>query len=260
MGETSESTSILFRAGSTLPGVVHADITKRVESIFLNEDDPPEAFGDPCKYDDSTPRKVRSIETGDSAADVCGFMCRTTPSIAGSLTNEDSLTEGVLNPLYAKGLLKEGMLGVKCRVGTPVRGGNVYMRVVEDGVKKVGHLEATSDVEAADAAMVGTGNATIADVVVDEAAESGVYTVLMTAATKFNLQTPSGAVLKQGTLGVEYSAGGLTFTATAGATPAVAGDTIAITVTANTVNLTRCKWAVDGKDDNDCTAIRVNLD
>jgi L-serine deaminase len=88
-------------------------------------------------------------------------------------------------------------------------------------------------------------------------AENGAHVVLFTAATKFNLQTPSGRVLKQGTTGVAYSAGGLSFTIAAGGTPAVAGDTITITVVKNNVELPGVTWGIGGKDSNNATEIRI---
>lgn len=87
---------------------------------------------------------------------------------------------------------------------------------------------------AAAGAVVGTGNGTISAVTVGANAVAGAYTVVFSAATKFNLYRPDGTQLAQGTTGVAYSSD-LGFTITAGGTPFVAGDSITITVTAGSL-------------------------
>ena len=77
-----------------------------------------------------------------------------------------------------------------------------------------------------------TGNPTSSAIVVGAAAVPGVYTIQFTAATKFTVVAPGGANVGAGTLGSEFNKDGLTFTLTAGATPAVAGDLATITVAA----------------------------
>lgn len=77
-----------------------------------------------------------------------------------------------------------------------------------------------------------TGNPTSSAITVGAAAVPGVYTIQFTAATKFTVVAPGGATVGAGTLGSEFDKGGLTFTLTAGATPAVAGDLATITVAA----------------------------
>lgn len=83
------------------------------------------------------------------------------------------------------------------------------------------------------AAMVGTGNATAGTITAtaDKNLKQGVYTVRMTAATTFNVFDPDGALVwVAGANTATIAVNGLSFVVTAGATPAVAGDTIAITV------------------------------
>jgi hypothetical protein len=78
----------------------------------------------------------------------------------------------------------------------------------------------------------GTGNSTFSAVTVDGAAIVGVYQGIFTAATKANLEDPNGVLLGVVALGTEFSAGGLTFTVTAGGTAHVSGDRFTITVAA----------------------------
>jgi hypothetical protein len=75
-----------------------------------------------------------------------------------------------------------------------------------------------------------TGDPTSGTITVGAAAKSGVYAIEFTAATKFRVEDPDGVLIGTGTLGAAFSKAGVGFTLTAGATPAVAGDTAKITV------------------------------
>ena len=77
-----------------------------------------------------------------------------------------------------------------------------------------------------------TGNPTAGTITVGAAATPGAYVVEFTAATKFTVEDPDGKTIGTGTLGSAFDKGGLSFTLTAGTTPAVAGDTATITVAA----------------------------
>lgn len=79
-----------------------------------------------------------------------------------------------------------------------------------------------------------TGNPTSGAITVGAAAMAGTYTIEFTAATKFTVEAPDGVTIGTGTTGVAFNKGGLTFTLTAGATPAVAGDTATIAVATGT--------------------------
>lgn len=83
----------------------------------------------------------------------------------------------------------------------------------------------------ATAKTTNTGDATSSAVTCNGyAPRAGVYTVEFTAATKFVMEDPDGVVIGHGTEGSAFSAGGLSFTITAGATAFVASDAFAITV------------------------------
>lgn len=77
-----------------------------------------------------------------------------------------------------------------------------------------------------------TGNGTFSAVTVGNNSLVGVYRLIATAATKFNLEDPLGVLLGVVTLGTPSTLGGLTFTFTAGATAHVATDQATITVAA----------------------------
>lgn len=76
-----------------------------------------------------------------------------------------------------------------------------------------------------------TGNPTSGDITVSGAAQAGNYVIEFTAATKFTVEAPDGTTVGTGTLGTAFAKGGLGFTLTAGATPAVAGDIALVAVT-----------------------------
>lgn len=77
-----------------------------------------------------------------------------------------------------------------------------------------------------------TGNPTAGTITIGAAAIPGVYVIEFTAATKFTVEDPNGKTIGTGTLGSAFSKAGVGVTLTAGATPAVAGDTATITVAA----------------------------
>jgi len=78
-----------------------------------------------------------------------------------------------------------------------------------------------------------TGNFTVGTVTITDPAEVGNYRIVFTAATAFNIYSPTGAFVCSGATGtaVNGEAGlGLSFTITAGGTAAVAGDSGTIAV------------------------------
>ncbi len=75
-----------------------------------------------------------------------------------------------------------------------------------------------------------TGNPTFGTITPGAAAVPGAYKLTFTAATKFDVEDPSGAKIGTGTTGVAFSKAGMGFTLTAGGTPAAAGDEFTITV------------------------------
>lgn len=85
---------------------------------------------------------------------------------------------------------------------------------------------------AAAVAMPGnTGNPTVGTVTVGDAAMIGAYQIEFTGPTAYKVVRPDGVELATaGATGSAFSAGGLGFTVTAGATPAVAGDSFTLTV------------------------------
>ncbi|WP_319498074.1 head decoration protein [uncultured Cohaesibacter sp.] len=87
-----------------------------------------------------------------------------------------------------------------------------------------------------------TGNGTISAVTLGDDVKTGVYSIIFTAATKFNVIDPDGFAITEGTVGEAYD-DDIGFTITAGGTAFVAGDSIAITVTEGSGKLTKLALA-----------------
>jgi len=105
----------------------------------------------------------------------------------------------------------------------------------------------TSGAAANAVAGTNTGNGTVSASPTKLAGvKPGIYTILFTAATQFDLIDPLGQALAPGRTGVAY-ASQLGFTITAGGTPFVAGDSFTITVAAGSRQVRRSvSTATDG--------------
>jgi hypothetical protein len=77
-----------------------------------------------------------------------------------------------------------------------------------------------------------TGNPTFGTINVLPPAVEGEYTLTMETATTFVVSDPEGNELPHGSTGSAYAEGGLSFTLTAGGTPAAQGDAFTIIVSA----------------------------
>lgn len=133
-------TAFLYRAPSGVAGDITRQLDTVVESGLLNAAKAPAAFGAPVKI---TNGKFEKIESGDDAADFFGILSRIAPSIAGDTAQ--TFASGTPNAESVQGIVRAGYVNVVCTVGTPVRGGAVYMRVVAATGKAIGDLEATAD-------------------------------------------------------------------------------------------------------------------
>lgn len=134
-------TSILFKAPVGFAGGITRVDDTTVEPAFLAASGTPTAFGQPVKM---VAGKAALMGTGSVAADFYGILAREVPSI-GSATAE-AFADGVPSPNMAHGIITRGYGLAPCVIGTPVRGGTVYVRVVDGGAgKPVGQYEATAD-------------------------------------------------------------------------------------------------------------------
>lgn len=97
----------------------------------------------------------------------------------------------------------------------------------------------TTGTAAATADSGNTGNPTVGTITVTSEALIGAYVLTFLTATTFSVARPDGALLANGATGVAYDQGGLGFTVTAGATPAVEGDAFTIAVSQRVGDYTR---------------------
>lgn len=214
------SNSILYR----MPAGIAGDVTRGDATIEPNILGADVAFGAPVEMSDG---KIVAYAGGV----LYGFLVRPYPTQGGptGMTAAGKLPSG-----STCDVLRRGYISATLARGTAAKGGKAYLRVAADTGKAVGELEATADVGArsiSGAATAGnTGNGTIGTLAVTSKAKVGVHIVTMTTATAFTVKDPDGLVMGTGAAGTAFSAGGVTFTITAGGTPMVSGDSFAITV------------------------------
>lgn len=134
-------TAYLYQAPNGVPGSV-----SRTEGSIIEPADLvavsgtfAQAFGIPMKY---VAGGISQYAVGDTASVFAGVLLREVPSISGN-TNQ-SFTNTIPNPVQIQGLMRRGYVSVVCTIGTPVRGGAVYVRVVATGGAP-GDWEATAD-------------------------------------------------------------------------------------------------------------------
>lgn len=132
-------TAILKSAAAGVVGDVTRKLDSVIEPIMLGSAF--SAFGVPAKINGSG--KLVPIAASDAATVFKGILTRSVPSMGGN-TNQ-GFDDVIPNAEACHGLLVKGYVNVKCAIGTPVRGGIVYMRVVAASGKLVGDLEATAD-------------------------------------------------------------------------------------------------------------------
>lgn len=83
---------------------------------------------------------------------------------------------------------------------------------------------------AATAGVGNAGNGTVGTITAGKAVQIGVYTLLATAATTFDVVDPDGVNLGTATAGTPFTSAELNLTVTAGGTAFVAGDTFTVNV------------------------------
>ena len=134
--------SYLYRAPAGVPGDITRVDETSVEPAMLiaNSGTFAQAFGIPVKY---ATGGIQQFTGGEAATDFAGVLVREVPSISGNTAQ--GFDDTVPNPDQVNGFAVRGYVSVKCTVGTPTRGGVVYVRVEADTGKAVGDFEASSD-------------------------------------------------------------------------------------------------------------------
>jgi hypothetical protein len=141
--------SILYRASSGVAGDVTRPDHTTIEAGLLNAAKPALSFGIPVK---AVAGKFEPIEAADAATVFFGVLSRNAPAIGGDLTQ--GFGTGTPNLTAVQGVVREGYVNVKVAVGTPARGGQVWMRTTAASGKLVGDFE-TAQVVAELVALAG---------------------------------------------------------------------------------------------------------
>lgn len=127
----------------TMPTGIAGDVTRphlsKVEPIAVGTP-APTAFGVPMKI---SAGKAIPFAGAEAASAFYGINTRSTPSVGGNINA--GFSNGIPNANPVTGILRAGYISVLCKVGTPARGGAVYIRVVDASPKFIGDLEATAD-------------------------------------------------------------------------------------------------------------------
>lgn len=130
----------LYSAPAGVPGDITRADESDVEPVFLGSP-APTAFGVPVAM---IAGQAVAWQGSNVAADFAGILVREVPSISNSSSNE-GFNQDTPYVKQVQGLCPRGYINVICTVGTPVRFGNVYVRVIAASGKLVGDIEASAD-------------------------------------------------------------------------------------------------------------------
>lgn len=132
-------TAYLYQAPAGVPGDITRPDETSVEPAMLIAVSTvyAQAFGIPVKY---ATGGISQFASGDIATAFAGVLIREAPSISGNALQ--GLDDAVPNPAQAQGFVVRGYVNVKCVVGTPARGGVVYVQSVANGGVAVGAFRA----------------------------------------------------------------------------------------------------------------------
>lgn len=129
----------LYQAPAGVPGdITRVDETNvepamldAVASVYAQK------YGIPMVY--GSDGNIQQYASGNTAAQFAGILARSAPEISGNLNA--GFDDTVPNPVQPQNLVVRGYVSVKCAVGTPVRGGVVWIRVVASSGHVIGDLE-----------------------------------------------------------------------------------------------------------------------
>lgn len=132
----------LYRAPAGVPGDITRTDETNVEpaNLVASSGTYAQAFGIPMKY---TTGGIQQFVGAEAATAFAGVLVREVPSISGN-TNQ-GFDDAAPNPDVPNALAVRGYVSVKCKQGTPARGGVVYVRIEADTLKAIGDFEAVSD-------------------------------------------------------------------------------------------------------------------
>jgi hypothetical protein len=146
------SQAYLFRMAGGFPGAVNRSHPVSIAPEPIDTVTPPTLYGQPVLINqaaDAGQYMVRPFVTGDGAQKPWGFTVRPFPIQASATTNNGAATIGGATP-PATGVIDimgAGYMTVNLPFGgSPVKGGQVYVRVAASaGLHVMGAVEAASD-------------------------------------------------------------------------------------------------------------------
>jgi hypothetical protein len=129
-------------APAGFPGMVTRELLTNIEAGIMASIGTA-YYGGPVKFSGATGR-FTGIAAADTAAVFAGILARQAvhQGAAGAADNAVSPSIDIKAP---QSIVKKGYVNVVCSVGTPVKGGQVFMRVTTVALNVVGQLEATAD-------------------------------------------------------------------------------------------------------------------
>lgn len=245
----------LYRMPSGIAGAISRAQSTDVDTGFYDSSYPFTAYGVPCK---EVSGKLRPIASGDTFANVIGFLVRPFPTTGANAS--DPLGVAVPATTGIGNRMTRGYMTVINNSGTPARNGQVYVRVANaSSGKPIGGIEAAAEATFTGGTITGTGTGTIAGTATG-AAVAGAYSLTLqttSGTSKVTVIDPNGKRLADATVGSAYTSNGVTFTITAAGTM-TAGDSFAPVVAQNTQAIEGCKFTNAG-DANGNVEIEYNI-
>lgn len=136
------SPAYLFNAPAGFAGGVTRPDESNIEPAMLIAASTvfPSVFGIPVKY---VAGGIQQFNGGAETAPLfAGILIREVPGIGTTTSDADLNGGGAPNPLLPQGLLVRGYCSVVVAVGTPARGGVVYVQIIANGGVGVGSFRA----------------------------------------------------------------------------------------------------------------------
>jgi len=134
--------AFLFQAPTGVPGDIVVSDESNSEPIMLQAVSSvyAQAFGIPLAY---AVGGASQFQSSNVAADFAGVLVREAPGIGGNANQ--GLYDAIPNPVQPQGIMVRGYVNVLCPVGTPARGGIVYICVNTGGGGAIGDFQASSN-------------------------------------------------------------------------------------------------------------------
>lgn len=245
----------------TMPTGIAGAITRpensTIEQAIMDQTTPPLAYGVGVK---KVSGKLQPISTSSDVP--IGILVRPFPSTSGSAS--EGLAVATPNKAFPGSYLKRGYISALLNNFAAVpsaQQGAVYIRTGNASTGKVvGNFEAAGEAVVTAGATVGTGTQTAGTLSATPATPAGIYQVVMTTGSLFNVIDANNDILfTGGTFANTYTLdNGLTFRMTTGGTP-TAGDKTPITVVQNAILLPGNSYFTGAPDATGIIEVAYNI-